>query len=199
VFPRGRVPLWLNPNTAGDPGDPNCGGRFHPFESALGTRVPTIYLASSLKAALCESLLHDLSLTPPEHPYTLSLSKAAESRFSICMPTAGLPLIDLSGLGADRIRIPNELMSWCAREDYPTSRSAARLLHTKYGNAAGVRWISRRYPPAECVVIFGDRVCAIDSIFSCKVPEHRDFHAPGTPGYVDFEAVILEAGITAVP
>jgi len=35
--------------------------------------------------------------------------------------------------------IPNELIAWCRREYYPTSRSAARLLHTKYPGARGCR------------------------------------------------------------
>jgi len=76
VIPRSGNPLWFNPNTAHDPADTFNGGRFHPFDSSAGTRVPTLYAASSLKAAIAESpLLHDLPLTLTGHPHVLSMSK----------------------------------------------------------------------------------------------------------------------------
>jgi hypothetical protein len=69
IIPRDGDPRWFNPNTSADPVDPLNGGRFHPFDSAAGARVPTCYAASSLKAAISESpLLHDLPLTPTDHP-----------------------------------------------------------------------------------------------------------------------------------
>jgi hypothetical protein len=157
IIPRDCHPLWFNPNTTTDPADPLNGGRFHPFDSAAGGRVPTFYAASSLKAAISESLLHDLPLTPTAHPLVLSLAKAAQYQYSVLRARRVLRLTDLTRLGSDRVRIPNELISWSRREDYPKSRSAAQLLHTKYPGAQGIRWTSRRYPPADCLLLFGDR------------------------------------------
>ena len=57
IIPRGGDPLWFNPNTSTEPADPLNGGRFHPFDSTAGGRVPTLYAASSLKAAISESPL----------------------------------------------------------------------------------------------------------------------------------------------
>jgi len=140
IIPRGGNPLWFNPNTSTDPADPLNGGRFHPFDSTLGGRVPTLYAASSLKAAISESpLLHDLPLTPTAHPLVLSMAKVAQYQYSVLGVVRELQLIDLTRLGSDRVRMPNELIAWCRREDYPTSRSAARLLHTKYPGARGCR------------------------------------------------------------
>lgn len=199
VIPSGGDPRWFNPNTATDPMSSMAGGRFHPFAAARGGRVPTLYAASTLKAAIAESLLHDLSLTPPEHPYSLSMTKVAQHQFAVLSPVTDLRLIDLSGLGADRVRVPNELISWCAREDYPFSRAAAQLLHTKYETAHGILWISRRYPPAECTVIFGDRIPMQENALLVEAPSRRDLHEPGTEGYSDLEAVIREAGIVPTP
>jgi len=72
VIPYDGDPKWFNPNTGADPLDPDVGGRFHPLVSAAGAPISTFYAASHLKAALSETLLHDLSLTPPSAPYGTS-------------------------------------------------------------------------------------------------------------------------------
>jgi hypothetical protein len=153
-----------------------------------------------LKAALGESpLLHDLPLTPTAHPLVLSMSKVADYQYAQLRPRRELQLIDLTRMGSDRVRIPNELVSWCPREDYPTSRSAARLLHTKYSSAQGIRWTSRRYPPADCVILFGDRVPDSADELVVETPALRDFHEPRTTGFASLQAVMLDAGITPSP
>jgi hypothetical protein len=195
VIPCSGDPRWFNPNIAGDPGDSSIDGRFHPFASAAEVRVPTLYAASSLTAAIAESLLHDLSLVPIDHPYTLSMAKVVLHKFSVMCFTSATRLIDLTGAGADRLRIPNELISWCPREEYPVTRAAARLLHTKYASAKGIRWTSRRYPPEDCVVLFGDRVVNPEAEISIIPPECRDLHEAGSEGYSALEAIIVEAGI----
>jgi hypothetical protein len=96
-------------------------------------------------------------------------------------------------------RIPNELISWCRREDYPKSRAAAKLLHTKYPGAQGIRWTSRRYPPADCVLLFGDRVPDSSDELLVEAPALRDLHEPGTTGFASLQAVMHEAGITPSP
>jgi hypothetical protein len=200
IVPCGGDPLWFNPNTSVDPADPLCGGRFHPFDSATGARVPTFYAASSLKASLCESpLLHDMPLTPSAHPHVLSLAKVAQYQYCVLRARREMHLIDLTHLGSDRVRIPNELLSWCRRDDYPASRAAARLLHTKYTAAQGIRWTSRRYPPADCLVLFGDRVADSGSEIIVEAPKLRDLHEPGTTGFASLQAVMLESGITPSP
>ena len=200
IIPRGADPLWFNPNTSTDPTDYLNGGRFHPFESADGHRIPTFYAASSLKAAVCESpLLHDLPLNPVAHPFVLSMVKVAQYQYSVLRPRRGLRLIDLTRLGSDRVRIANELIAWCRREHYPVSRAAARLLHTKYGGAQGIRWTSRRYPPADCVTLFGDRIADSTDELVVEGPALRDLHEPGNPGFASLQAVMLEAGIAPSP
>jgi hypothetical protein len=95
--------------------------------------------------------------------------------------------------------MPNELISWCGREDYPTSRAAAQLLHTKYPGARGIRWTSRRYPPADCVLLFGDRIADSTDELVVEPPPERDLHELGTTGFASLQAVMLEADITPSP
>jgi len=200
VIPRGCDPLWFNPNTPTDPADSSTGGRFHPFDSATGSRVPTFYAASSLKAAISESpLLHDLPLARGPHPFTLSLAKVAAYQYSVVRARRSLQLTDLTRLGSDRVHIPNELISWCWREEYPTSRAAARLLHTKYPSAQGIRWTSRRYPPADCVLLFGDRIPDSSCDLLVEDPALRDLHEPGATGFASLQAVMSEAGVVPSP
>ena len=89
--------------------------------------------------------------------------------------------------------------SWCRREDYPKSRAAAKLLHTKYPSAQGIRWTSRRYPPADCVLLFGDRVPHSSDELLVEAPALRDLHESGTTGFASLQAVMHEAGITPSP
>jgi hypothetical protein len=200
IIPHGADPLWFNPNTSTDPTDCRNGGRFHPFDSAGGHRIPTFYAASSLKAAVCESpLLHDLPLDPVANPFVLSMAKVAQYQYSVLRAKRELRLIDLTRVGSDRVRIANDLISWCRPEDYPASRAAARLLHTKYGGAQGIRWTSRRYPPADCVALFGDRIADSADELVVEAPAQRDLHEPGTPGFASLQAVMLEAGINTSP
>jgi RES domain-containing protein len=200
IVPRGADPLWFNPNTSTDPADPSVGGRFHPFDSADGHRVPTFYAASSLKAALAESpLLHDFPLVPAAYPLVLSMAKVAQYQYSVVRARRELRLIDLTRLGSDRVRIANELVSWCRREDYPVSRLGAQLLHTKYISAQGIHWTSRRYPPADCVLLFGDRMADSAEELAAETPALRDFHESGTTGFASLQAVMLEAGIIPSP
>jgi len=84
-------------------------------------------------------------------------------------------------------------------EDYPTSRAAAKLLHVKYPCAQGIRWTSRRYSPADCVLLFGDRVLHAADDLLVEDPALRDLHEPGTPGFASLQAVMFEAGITPSP
>jgi hypothetical protein len=80
-----------------------------------------------LKAAVCESpLLHDLPLDPVAHPFVLPMAKVAQYQYSVMHARRKLRLIDLTRLGSDRVRIANELVSWCRREHYPASRARAR-------------------------------------------------------------------------
>jgi hypothetical protein len=97
------------------------------------------------------------------------------------------------------VRIANELIAWCRREDYPVSRSAARLLHTKYASAQGIRWTSRRYPPADCILLFGDRIADSAEEIVVETPALRDLHEGGTTGFASLQAVMLEGGITPSP
>jgi hypothetical protein len=129
----------------------------------------------------------------------VSLAKVAQYQYSVLRARRELRLTDLTRLGSDRVRIPNELISWCRREDYPKSRAAAKLPHTKYPSAQGIRWTSRRYPPADCVLLFGDRVPHSSDELLVEAPALRDLHEPGTTGFASLQAVMHEAGITPSP
>jgi RES domain len=97
------------------------------------------------------------------------------------------------------VRIANELVAWCRREDYPVSRSVARLLHTKYATAQRIRWTSRRYPPADCILLFGDRIADSAEEIVVETPALRDLHESGTTGFASLQAAMLEGGITPSP
>jgi hypothetical protein len=60
-----------------------------------------------------------------------------------------------------------------------------------------MRWTSRRYPPASCLLIFGDRLSSPEQVLTIEQPGFRELHASGCEGYALLERVILQrqAGI----
>ncbi len=198
VVPCDGHPLWFNPNDKANPADANQGGRFHPLESVDGTRIPTLYIASNLEAAIAETLLHHLPEVPPSKPYYLEMQLVRKQRFVKFRVTNPIKLVDLEGAGADRIRMPCERVCWCSRAGYPTSRQAASLLHKRYQEAHGIRWTSRRYPPATCLLIFGDRLRSPEQVLAIEQPALRELHAPGCEGYPTLERALVEAGVTPI-
>jgi len=163
-------------------------------------QVPIFCAASSLEAAICQSpLLHDPPPTAVPHPFTLSLRKVAQCQYAVLHPRGKLLLINLTPLGSDRLRLPQELIPACSPEHSTTSRAAVDLLHTKYPEADGIRWTSCRFPPADCVLLFGDRVLV--SLFEMGVdyPELRDLDDPGAKGFLSLQTVMLKAGVVPSP
>lgn len=169
----GKLPVVTIPNTRHryrvyDSQDgfshPNPGygdTRFAPFD-ALETqeRVPTLYLAESLAAALLETSFHDVHAQTPRVVSELSLHGKLHARL---MPPCDVELTDLRDSQLSRLGFTRPQLASSSPEHYPCTRRVARAVHAAPQNSAGIIWHSRQAElssagPAEVAVVFADRV-----------------------------------------
>jgi hypothetical protein len=190
VIPKGGEPFWFNPNDTVDPLNPFQGGRFHPLRSrADGRPIQTLYGAESLKAALCETVFHNVVATVAEG----MLARYAHFEAA---PRRDLRLIDLAQQGAARLRLSPEHLVFSFPSSYPQCRAVAQLLHARYPTADGLCWVSRRYAPARSFVLFGDRIGAAEFRL---VAGPNGLDAAGTDGRRTVMQVIEEAAWDLTP
>lgn len=148
--------------------------RFGPFDTAeTGKRVPILYLAQSLGAALMETSLHDISETAPRVVAELALLGKLHAQL---LPPRDLTLIDLRDEQLSLLGLSRGQISSSPAEHYPCTRRIARNLHAEYDRTDGIIWHSRQVEltvdsPAEVAVVFCDRVPADRQAW--QLAEHR--------------------------
>jgi hypothetical protein len=135
--------------------------RFAPFDDlATGARVPTLYLAETLTAALLETTFHDVAVEQPRVVTERALLGKLHGRIA---PQRRLNLADLRDDALRTLRIGREQVSSSSSEHYPCTRRVARAIHASPQRVDGIIWHSRQAelngrPAAEVVVLFADRV-----------------------------------------
>lgn len=126
--------------------EPNPGHgdtRFAPFEGPSGRRIPTMYMAESVEAALLESVFHDVD----ENSHRVYESSLRGRLLASVTNPKTLLLADLTDDILDRESIPRASVSSSPAEHYPCTRKLARHI---YGTTIdgeppmGIIWDSRQ-------------------------------------------------------
>lgn len=163
---------WFRVYDASDGyGQPNPGfgdTRFAPFDALeSGERVPTLYLAQTLEAALLETALHDISAAQPRVLAERALLGKLHAQ--VAAPR-DLNLLDLRDQELHALGIARESISSSPSEHYRCTRYVARAVHAgtfevdgRQSRADGIVWHSRQAEltgrgPQEIAVVFADRV-----------------------------------------
>lgn len=144
-------PLSFNPN-----GTSNA--RFSPFTRADGTVVASLYAGSSIKAALMETVFHEVPV--PSSGAILFESNIIERKWvrTDFANTEALSLIDLTSVGLQRIGLTRPEVIDTTSTKYPFTRSLAGKLYAYFPQAHGMRWVSRLYDEGTCIVLYEDRI-----------------------------------------
>ena len=129
--------------------------RFAPLWLPSGDCLPTLYAATTLEAAVWESLFHDVPHTAG--PKSVRLDKVTSRTLSILKPKRDMivaplhaPDLNRTGVGrADLIEAPPTAYAETARW--------AEAFHRGDTSIAGLQWTSRRCDPAQAFVFFEDR------------------------------------------
>lgn len=156
---------WFRVYAADDGfGVPNPGRgdtRFAPFDALNdGHRVPTMYLAATLEAALLETSLHDVHETRPRIVSEALLHGKLHAQV---VPPYALMMVDLRDPQLEKLDLTRKSIASSSSEHYPCSRRVARAIHGSTTSPMGIVWHSRQaelneVEQTEVAVVFADRV-----------------------------------------
>jgi hypothetical protein len=130
--------------------------RFAPIAQADGTPVHTYYVASTTDAAYMESVLHDVSLSPPgifevdslRHYFLVKLKPPASLR-CVSFHTHDLPRLQQ----ISRAQMVDSLPA-C----YPETRAWAQAAYLQRPQAQAISYGSRRNDAGRCLILFKQRM-----------------------------------------
>lgn len=151
----------FNPNSGKHINLPEDGARFNPFPGAPAPNVPTLYAASSLRAAALESVFHDVEhIRSPKYPR----SRLRDWSYSRLETTRDLLLFELVNPKLRQLDVPGRTISITESElihtppaEYPHTRTWAQFLHGNIPNLDGLLWRPRLGGHGRAFVLFGDR------------------------------------------
>ena len=142
----------FNPGTVGS-------ARFSPLVSSAAAPVPTLYLASTIEAALMESVFREVPTPPGE--YILDLARLADAKLVVSRLRIArrLRLVDLTSKGLKRLGLTRSQMIDTTVLEYSRTRAFSENLHHTT-EAQGLSWTSKQDDEARAFLLFGDRVPA---------------------------------------
>lgn len=158
-----------------------AGTRFSPVVSKNGKIIPTLYLASTDRAAYAEILVRAKSQKQITYKQISVLERVTiDLNCSLTMLNMVSPLINDNATNPFSVT-EAQLIRSTERYYRETCRFASEA-HQKYQNIQGIHWFSRQERNNSVVVLFGDRLnkdCLthIDS-FSAISPEEMQIWAP---------------------
>lgn len=166
-------------------------GRFHPFRTATGSAVPTLYGASSLNGALSETVFHDVPLRGPVRVVLRPLLKPMQ--VSTVVAVRELTLAQLHGYGLRRLEVSRAELLESDAARYGETVRWAQALHACRERVDGLVWVSRQYDTAFALVLFGDRVVRKDlEVAEPPLPLYVG------PGFDGLQEAAEQAGITVL-
>lgn len=129
--------------------------RFAPIKNAAGTRVHTYYAASTIRCAMMESVLHDVSLAMPQ---AFRMSRLHHFHLATIKLTAPLPAVSfhtpfLEALKLSRTQLIESLPAY-----YDQTSQWSEAAYAQVSNAAAIMYGSRRDDAGKCIMLFKDRL-----------------------------------------
>jgi len=156
------VPFWYHvynnashPTTATTFAEGWGDTRFAPITQADGTPVHTYYVASSREATYMESVLHNVSLSPPGVFETASLRHfhLVKLQFKISLEVVSFHTLDLPRLKLTRAQLIDSLT-----DCYPDTRSWSQAAYVQRPASQAIAYGSRRNDSGRCLMLFKQRL-----------------------------------------
>lgn len=142
-------------------------GRFRPFPKGArgGAVAPTMYVADSFRAAVSETLFHDLDPTLEEQ--AILRARLYPKVRSIVAPTRNLSLgprtlVDLRGNGLRRLRLRPDQLILTPPDSYPQRALWGRAFFRCPAKPDGIAWSSRLHPGGTAAILFEPRVREVE-------------------------------------
>lgn len=142
--------------------NPGRGGptRFAPLSDSAGRPVPSLYAASTLRAAIHETIFHDI---PARAMIKTVRRNDVQSRtHSELLTVRDLRLVELRSVTLGSWGISRrDLISSCAAQ-FGQTVLWAEAIHHSFPDADGLVWTSNQCDPDDACLLFGDRVWQSD-------------------------------------
>jgi hypothetical protein len=129
--------------------------RFAPIKDAAGTQVHTYYAASTMRCAMMESILHDVSLAMPQ-PFRMSRLHhfhLATIKLPAPLPAVSFHTPFLEALQLSRTQLIESLPAY-----YDRTSQWSEAAYAQVTNAAAIMYGSRRDDAGKCIMLFKDRL-----------------------------------------
>lgn len=129
--------------------------RFAPIQQADGTPVHTYYVASTRESVYMESVLHNVSLSPPGVFEVASLEHfhLVELRLPSSLDFASLHTKDLPRLRLSRAELIDTLT-----DCYPETRAWSQAAYDQRPSAQAIGYGSKRDDAGRCLMLFRQRL-----------------------------------------
>ena len=138
--------------------NPGLGGstRFAPFADGIGTPVPSIYAGATLRAAIHETIFHDVPANATTK--TVRLGEVLNRTHSELQTNRNLPLVELRNVTLGKWGISRRELISSSPALYHQTVLWAEAVHRVIANADGLVWTSNQCDPDDAYLFFGDRV-----------------------------------------
>ena len=151
-------------HTFGFPGNvfnPCQGGqsRFAPIQNERRECVPSLYAATSVEAAIHETLFHDIPLRARRK--TIPRTNVEARRHTMLQLRRDLRLVSLRAPALLKWKVASALV-WGPPKQYVATALWAKAIHDQFQDVQGLIWTSRRCDPHSAMLFFGGRTAETD-------------------------------------
>ncbi|GGK23614.1 RES family NAD+ phosphorylase [Salinarimonas ramus] len=140
--------------------------RFAPIVDREGCCVPSLYAATTLEAAIFESLFHDIPASSGFR--TVPLHDARDRSHTELMTTRTLVLAELRTPDLAKWGLTHRELVSAPANMYEMTAQWAQALHWRFTDLDGLLWTSNRCDPASALVLFGDRAADAVAVVSSR-------------------------------
>ena len=159
VLPRGSVLHRVHRTTfRAAQFNPGLGGptRFAPFNDGTGAPVPSLYASATLRAAIHETIFHDI----PAHARikTVRLNEVHLRTHSELTTNRDLRLVELRAVPLGKWGISRRDLISSSPALYGQTVLWAAAIHSDLLDADGLVWTSNQCDPDDACLFFGDHV-----------------------------------------
>ena len=158
--------------------NPGRGGptRFAPFDRGTGTPVPSLYAGATLRAAIHETIFHDVPANATTK--TVRLNQVLIRTHSELLADRDLRLVELRNVTLGRWGISRTDLITSSPTLYDQTVLWAEAVHRDIADAHGLVWTSNQCDPDDAYLFFGDRVKENDFTL------HRSRDGESNPSFV---------------
>lgn len=136
------------------------GSRFAPIQDNLGNCVPSLYAGATIKAAIHESIFHDIPANAGMK--TVRIQDIFSNTYSVIETLRHLQLVELRNPNLSKWGISRRELIESYSTMYQHTSKWAQEIHHSFPDADGMVWTSRQCDPDDVYVFFGDRVNGSD-------------------------------------